>query len=235
MMQMTSTKRPAQERGHTQLEWLESWHSFSFADYFDPDHHSFRTLRVINDDFVGPGQGFPEHPHRNMEILTYVVSGQLSHRDSMGHTRTVGPGQVQYMSAGAGVSHSEFNASPTQSVHLLQIWIMPHANGLRPTYAEWTAAADAAGPLTLIASPEKRKGSLTLRQDASIYLGKLAEGKSVTHATQAERGLWLQMIAGELEVNGETLGAGDGLAVEGSSSCEMTARSAAEFLLFDLA
>jgi redox-sensitive bicupin YhaK (pirin superfamily) len=232
MMQMTATKRPAQERGHTQLEWLDSWHSFSFGDYFDPAHHSFRTLRVINDDLVGPGRGFPEHPHRNMEILTYVISGQLSHRDSMGHTRTVGPGQVQYMSAGAGVSHSEFNASPTQPVHFLQIWMMPHANGLRPGYAEWS---ESPGPLVLIASPEERKGSLTLRQDASIYLGKLGEGESVAHATQSDRGLWLQIISGELEVNGETLQPGDGLAMEGILSCELVARAAAQFLLFDLA
>ncbi len=235
MTQRTALKRPAAERGHTEIAWLNSWHTFSFGDYEDPDHHSFRALRVINEDRVAPGHGFPTHPHRNMEILSYIVSGELTHRDSMGHTRTVGPGQVQYMSAGSGVSHSESNDSPTEPVHLLQIWINPHAHGLRPAYAEWSPAPDSDEPLTLIASAEGGGTSLALRQDVTIYLGKLGEGKSICHDTYVDRGVWFQVISGELTVNGLSLGVGDGLALEGVDSCEIEADSTTLFLLFDLA
>jgi redox-sensitive bicupin YhaK (pirin superfamily) len=235
MIQTSSSKRSAQDRGRTQLSWLESSHTFSFGDYRDPDHHSFRSLRVINEDVVAPGHGFPQHAHRNMEIVTFVVSGELTHQDSMGHTKSVGAGGMQYMSAGSGLTHSEFNASKTNPVHFLQIWITPHALGLKPAYAEWSGAAQDRGPLTLIASGEKREGALALRQDATIQLGKLAAGESFTYRTQPDRGLWFQMIEGELEVNGESLRAGDGLAVEGVSQCELTAARGARFLLFDLA
>ena len=234
MTQTTTAKRLSGERGHTELDWLDSWHSFSFADYHDPEHHSFRALRVINEDRVAPGRGFPQHPHRDMEILTYVVSGHLSHRDSMGHVKTVGPGQVQYMSAGGGLTHSEYNASASEPVHFLQIWIVPHAHGLRPAYAEWARPQDSGGALALIAAPEENRGSLTVRQDVSIYLGKLKRGESTIHSTRPDRGIWLQMISGETQANEESLQAGDGLALEGISACEIMAETDAEFLLFDL-
>jgi len=166
--------------------------------------------------------------------LTYVISGELSHKDSMGHARTVKPGQVQYMSAGAGVRHSEWNGSKTEPVHFLQIWIMPHAHGLRPAYAEWAPPAKPER-LALVAGPEERKGSLHLRQDVSLYIGTLAKGEKVVHPTRPDRGLWVQVISGEIEVGGEALQAGDGLTLEGLDSCEITAQSAAKFLLFDLA
>jgi hypothetical protein len=169
-----------------------------------------------------------------MEILTYVISGELTHRDSMGHTRTVGAGQVQYMSAGSGVTHSEFNGSTTAPVHLLQIWIFPRARGLKPDYREWSAPQKPSGPLALIASPDGREGSLPIRQDAEFYVGELKAGESVTHGTRAGRGLWLQVISGELGVGGERLAAGDGLAVEGATAAEIRAESDARFLLFDL-
>lgn len=232
-MTTQASKRPARERGHTDIAWLDSRHTFSFGDYHDPGHQAFRTLRVINEDRVAPGHGFPEHPHRDMEILSYIVSGQLSHRDSMGHTRTVGPGQVQYMSAGAGVTHSEFNASAAEPVHFLQIWIVPRARGLKPLYAEWSPGRDE--PLALIASPEESEGSLTVRQDISIYAGKLRAGEKAAHRTRPGRGLWVQVISGELEVEGGKLLPGDGLALEGVVSCELIARTEARFLLFDLA
>ena len=235
MIETTMTKRPAEERGQTKFPWLESSHTFSFGGYRDPEQHSFRSLRVINDDVVAAGHGFPEHPHQNMEILTYVVSGELSHRDSMGHTRTIGAGHVQYMGAGNGLTHSEFNGSGTKPVHFLQIWIMPHAIGVKPAYEEWFVAPDDRGPLALVASGENREGSITLRQDASVYLGKLGAGETLEHRTQPDRGLWFQMIEGEIEINGEVLRAGDGLAVEGVSVCEIVSRAGAEFLLFDLA
>jgi quercetin 2,3-dioxygenase len=235
MIETTTTKRPAEERGQTKFPWLESSHTFSFGGYRDPEHHSFRSLRVINDDIVAPGHGFPEHPHQNMEIITYVISGELSHRDSLGHTRTVGAGHVQYMGAGSGLTHSEFNGSSTKPVHFLQIWITPHALGVKPAYAEWFVAPDDRGPLTLIAAGEKREGALVLRQDATIQLGKLGGGESLVYRTQPERGVWFQMIEGEMEVNGESLKAGDGLAIEGVSQCDLTAGEAAVFLLFDLA
>ena len=231
----TSLKRPADERGHTDISWLDSRHTFSFGDYHDPDHHNFRALRVINDDTVAPGHGFPPHPHRDMEILSYLVSGELAHRDSLGHTRTVTAGQVQYMSAGSGVTHSEFNASATESVHFLQIWIVPRARGLQPDYREWSPPAQASGPLTLIASPEGRDASLPIRQDVEIHLGALKAGESVRHGTRTERGLWFQVISGEVSVGDERLVAGDGFALEGVTSAVVTAHADARFLLFDLA
>jgi redox-sensitive bicupin YhaK (pirin superfamily) len=228
-------KRPANQRGHTQIEWLDSWHTFSFADYDDPGHRSFRSLRVINDDRVAPGHGFPLHPHRDMEIISYIVSGELTHSDSMGHTRTVGPGQVQYMSAGTGVRHSEFNNSAAAPVHLLQIWITPNARNLQPAYAEWSPPLGSVSPLVPITSPDGADAGLTIHQDARIYVGTLAKDEAFTHPTRPERGLWLQMIAGDVVVEQEHLRAGDGLAVEGVSSCEIAAKNPARFLLFDLA
>jgi len=234
MTTITSTKRPANERGHAAMAWLESWHTFSFADYVDPDHQHFYALRVINEDYIAPMRGFPTHPHREMEILTYVISGQLTHRDSMGNARTVHAGQVQYMSAGHGVTHSESNDSPTEPVHLLQIWIFPRFHGGAPIYGEWSPPEKRTGPLSLIASPVGKDGVLALRQDAEIYLGEFKSGQTAVHATEPHRGLWFQVISGGLTVGGEELAAGDGLAVEDASSCEITAKSDARFLLFDL-
>jgi redox-sensitive bicupin YhaK (pirin superfamily) len=234
MTTTTLDKRPADQRGHTEIGWLDSWHTFSFADYDDPAHRSFRSLRVINDDRVAPGHGFPMHPHRDMEIVSYIVSGELTHSDSMGHTRTMHAGQAQYMSAGTGVTHSEFNNSSSAPVHLLQIWITPRARGLKPAYAEWSPLQNPSA-LVLIASPDGKDSSLTIRQDAQIHLGTLAKGEAITHSTRPERGLWLQMITGEIVVDRKHLHAGDGLAIEGISSCEIIAKNSAHFLLFDLA
>ena len=231
---MTFTKRPAQARGHTTMAWLDSWHTFSFADYVDPDHEFFRALRVINEDYIAPMRGFPMHPHREMEILTYVVSGRLTHRDSMGNARTVHAGQVQYMSAGHGVTHSESNESPTAPVHLLHIWIIPAIRDGTPVYGEWSPPENRTGPLTLIAAPKGGNGVLTLRQDAEIYLGEFKAGQTAVHATKPHRGLWFQVISGGLTVDGEELAAGDGLEIENASSCEIVAKSDARFLLFDL-
>jgi redox-sensitive bicupin YhaK (pirin superfamily) len=234
MTTTTFTKRPANERGHAEMGWLDSWHSFSFADYYDPAHQHFRTLRVINEDVVAAGRGFPMHPHREMEILTYVISGQLTHRDSMGNSRTVHAGQVQYMSAGQGVAHREMNDSTTEPVHLLQIWIFPNLHGGKPLYGEWTPPVDRTGPLTLVAGADVEKGVLTLRQNAKLFLGELKAGQTATHATEEYRGLWLQVISGELNVGGEYLAPGDGLAVEDVTTCDIAARSDSKFLLFDL-
>jgi len=231
---MTFTKRPAQARGHTTMAWLDSWHTFSFADYVDPDHEFFRALRVINEDYIAPMRGFPMHPHREMEILTYVISGQLTHRDSMGNAKTVHAGQVQYMSAGHGVTHSEANESATAPAHILQIWIIPAIRGGTPVYGEWSPPKNRTGPLTLIAAPKGEDGVLSLRQNTEIYLGELKAGQTATHVTGAHRGLWLQVISGELTVGEEELAPGDGLEVEHVASCEITAKSDARFLLFDL-
>ncbi|MCE0496983.1 MAG: pirin family protein [Methylacidiphilales bacterium] len=231
---MTSNKRPARARGHAAMGWLESWHTFSFADYDDPDHDQFRALRVINEDYIAPQRGFPTHPHREMEILTYVISGQLTHRDSMGNARTVRAGQVQYMSAGQGVTHSESNDSPTEPAHILQIWIFPAVRGGTPAYGEWSPPKKRKGPLTLIAAPGGGEDALALRQNAEIYLGELQAGQTATHVTGTHRGLWVQMISGELTAGGEELAAGDGLAIEHVSSCEFATKTDARFLLFDL-
>jgi redox-sensitive bicupin YhaK (pirin superfamily) len=216
------------------MAWLDSWHTFSFADYYDPDHQLFRALRVINEDVIAPGRGFPMHPHREMEILTYVISGQLTHRDSMGNARTVHAGQVQYMSAGHGVTHSESNNSATEPSHILQIWIFPAWHGGKPAYGDWSPPEKRSGPLTLAASSDGRDGSLTLRQNAELYVGELPAGRSASHATEPHRGLWVQVISGTLTAGGEALAAGDGLAVENVSSFEIKAKTDARFLLFDL-
>jgi redox-sensitive bicupin YhaK (pirin superfamily) len=234
MNTITSTKRPAKARGHFKIDWLDSRHSFSFGDYYDPEQQGFRELRVINEDYIAPRRGFPMHPHRDMEILTYVISGQLTHRDSMGNARTVHAGQAQYMSAGYGITHSEMNDSPAEAAHILQIWILPKSRGDKPVYAEWSPAKTNPEPLTLVASPDGRNGSLTLRQNAEIYFGELRAGQTADHATQPQRGLWLQVISGNPKVSGEELSAGDGLAIENTSSCEIAAKTDARFLFFDL-
>jgi redox-sensitive bicupin YhaK (pirin superfamily) len=232
---MQATKRPADARGTTRLDWLDSRHSFSFGEYYDPAHMGFRALRVINDDVIAPGQGFGKHPHRDAEILTYVLEGRLQHRDSMGNGSAIEAGDLQYMSAGTGVAHSEFNASHDEQVHLLQIWILPDRSGGAPRYAERALGAEAKrNALTLVYAGRPRDGAVEIRADADVFVGRLDAGARVTHATTPGRGLWLHGISGEVRAAGEVIGAGDGLAVEGAQALEIEGSSDAEFLLFDL-
>jgi quercetin 2,3-dioxygenase len=233
---MKVSKRPAEARGTTRFDWLDSRHSFSFGDYYDPDHMGFRALRVINDDWIEPGRGFGQHPHRDAEILSYVLDGRLQHRDSMGNGSVIEAGDLQYMSAGNGVLHSEFNPSRDERAHLLQIWILPDGHGGAPRYAE-KALGDAAKPnaLTLLFSGEPRDSAVEIRADADVYVGKLDAGERVSHRIAPGRGAWLHQIAGTIDVGGETLGPGDGAAIEDASAIDIASRSDAEFLLFDLA
>src|SRR5438477_7291849 len=224
------TLRPAEERGHAQHGWLDSWHTFSFADYHDPAHTGFRQLRVINEDFVRPGAGFPTHPHADMEIVTYVLEGALRHQDSMGTGSVIRPGEVQRMSAGTGVTHSEYNASASERVHLLQIWILPERRGLRPEYEQKTFAATD-GELRLVASHDGADGSLAIHQDAKILAGTIRD--SVQYDLQPTRYAWLQVARGSLDINGEKLGAGDGAAIENEQALTLRGQDA-EVLLFDL-
>jgi redox-sensitive bicupin YhaK (pirin superfamily) len=228
------TLRKSNERGHAQHGWLESYHTFSFADYYDSAHTHFQDLRVINEDFLAPEMGFGMHPHRDMEIITYVVSGTLRHSDSMGHTAVMRAGDVQRISAGTGILHSEVNASATEPVHLLQIWIFPDHKNATPSYAEKSFAQAAPGKLHLIASKTGRDGSISINQDAGLYLGKLAAGDAVQQKIGAKRHAWLQLIKGDLDVSGASLHAGDALASSDEVSLAITAVTPAEFLLFDL-
>ncbi|MGB9105772.1 MAG: pirin family protein, partial [Terriglobales bacterium] len=205
------TLRPAAERGHFDHGWLNTYHTFSFADYHDPRHTHFRGLRVINEDTVQPGGGFGAHPHRDMEIITYILEGALAHKDSMGTGSTIVPGDVQRMSAGTGVLHSEFNHSRDELVHLLQIWIFPDERGLKPSYEQKTfAAEEKLNRLRLVASPDASDGSVILHSDARVYGSLLEPGASVTHALAQGRGAWIQVVSGAIEVNGKWLAAGDG-------------------------
>ena len=226
--------RRSDERGHTKIGWLDSRHSFSFGEYYDPKHMAFRSLRVINDDRVAPGMGFGTHPHRDMEILTYVVSGQLQHRDSMGNGRVIQPGELQAMSAGSGVTHSEFNPSRTEPSHFLQIWVLPRERGLTPSYAEWKPVNSDEG-LTLLGSPDGTDGSVVIHQDARLYRGELSAGQAIIHHTESTRGLWVQLIRGQVEVANQTLLPGDSVSVEQASELTVTATEPSTFLLFDLA
>lgn len=230
------TIRRSEDRGHADHGWLDARHSFSFAGYYDPAHMGFRTLRVINQDRVAPGGGFPTHPHRDMEIFTYVLEGALQHRDSMGNGRILRPGQIQLMSAGSGVTHSEFNPSTSEPLHLLQIWIHPHTRGLEPGYTEWQPAPEAeALPKVLIISPDGRDMSATIHQDADIYRIKLAPGESIDHPLAAGRGLWLQLIRGEATLQGEILRPGDAASSEAEGLYQLKAGpQPVEALLFDL-
>jgi quercetin 2,3-dioxygenase len=230
---MISIRRAA-ERGHFDHGWLNTYHTFSFADYHDPAHMGFRSLRVLNDDRVSPGQGFGEHRHRDMEIVSYVLEGALAHKDSMGNSGVIRPGDVQKMSAGTGVQHSEFNGSRTEPVHFLQIWIVPEVRGIAPAYEQKTFPPDTRrGKLRLIGSRDGRDGSVTIRQDVDAFASVLEDGQSVRHALAPGRHAWLHVAEGELELNGNRLAEGDGAAV--SSESELTiAGKGAEFLLFDL-
>jgi redox-sensitive bicupin YhaK (pirin superfamily) len=229
------TVRRAAERGHTRIDWLDSWHTFSFGDYYDPQHIEFRTLRVINEDFVAPGKGFGTHPHRDMEIVTYVLDGALEHRDSLGNGSVIRPGEIQRMSAGTGIRHSEFNGSSSETVHLLQIWIMPERGGLPPGYEQRALPAGVRGGLQVIASRDGRAGSVTIHQDAAIHAAQLATGASVEHPLAAGRHAWVQVARGALTVNGQALHAGDGAAVSSERAVQLRADADAEVLLFDLA
>lgn len=228
-------KRLAAQRGTTELGWLHSRHTFSFGNYFDPDHMGFRGLRVINDDVVEPGQGFGEHPHRDAEIFSYVLEGELEHKDSMGNGRVIKAGDLQYISAGRGVLHSEFNPSRKNRVHFLQIWLKPRMGGGEPRYAEKTLGKDAKpNGLTLLFAGDPRDGAVEIRADADVYVGKLDAGKRLSHRPVAGRGQWVHVIAGELTLLGETLKPGDGLAIENAALLEFQGRTGSQFLLFDL-
>jgi len=229
------TLRPADERGHADHGWLNSYHTFSFANYYDPKHMGFRSLRVLNDDRVAPGKGFGAHGHRDMEIISYVMEGSLAHKDSMGNGSTIRPGDVQRMSAGTGVRHSEKNSSPTEAVHLLQIWILPHTVGLDPSYEQKAFTEDdRRNNLRLIASSDGKEGSVVIHQDASLYASIIEQGANVTHLMPETRYGWLQVARGAVDVNGEPADQGDGAVIVGESKIEIAAREPAEILLFDL-
>jgi redox-sensitive bicupin YhaK (pirin superfamily) len=228
------TIRRAKDRGHFDHGWLNTFHTFSFADYHDPAHMGFRSLRVLNDDRVAPGEGFGEHRHRDMEIVSYVLEGALAHRDSMGNSGVIRPGDVQKMSAGTGVQHSEFNGSRSEPVHFLQIWIVPEVRGIAPAYEQKTFPPETRrGKLRLIGSRDGRDGSVTIRQDVDAYASVLEDGQNVRHPLAPGRSAWLHVAEGELELNGNRLAVGDGAAVSGESELTIAGKGA-EFLLFDL-
>ncbi len=226
--------RKSAERGRANHGWLDTYHTFSFANYFDPQHMSFRSLRVINDDRVQGGGGFDTHPHRDMEIITYVLDGALQHRDSMGHEAVMRAGDVQRISAGTGIQHSEFNASERDPVHLLQIWMLPERKGLTPGYAEKSFASAPDGQLTLLTSKDGRDGSIRINQDADLFLAKLKAGDKVAHPLLPGRHAWVQVAVGEVTVNGHTLTAGDGAALSDEPAVEIIGRAPAQVLVFDL-
>ncbi len=230
------TVRRSAERGHFDHDWLDTYHTFSFGDYDDPAHMGFRTLRVINEDRVAAGGGFPPHGHRDMEIVTYVLSGALEHRDSMGNGGVIRPGDVQRMSAGTGVRHSEMNASKTEPVHLLQIWIVPERVGLPPSYEQkHFSAEERHGRLRVIASRDAAEGSVTIHQDARIFATLLERGGSVTARLAPGRHAWVQVARGAIDLDGQELEQGDAAAASDEASLTLTARDPAEVLLFDLA
>jgi redox-sensitive bicupin YhaK (pirin superfamily) len=230
------TIRKSDDRGRANHGWLDTHFTFSFADYFDPEHVQFRTLRVLNDDRVAGGGGFPMHPHRDMEIVTYVLEGALEHRDSIGNGSVIKPGDVQYMSAGTGVTHSEANASKTEPVHLYQIWMMPDKRGQKPAYDQKNfTETEKRGKLRLVASPDGREGSVKIRQDNELYATVLGEGESVKHALKPDRHAYVQVARGSVKLNGKRLDTGDGAAISAEKSLELTGVKDAEVLLFDLA
>jgi redox-sensitive bicupin YhaK (pirin superfamily) len=231
------TIRRSDERGHADHGWLDSRHTFSFANYYDPKHTGFRTLRVINEDCVAPGAGFPTHPHRDMEIISYVLEGGLEHRDSMGNGSVIRPGEVQRMSAGTGVTHSEYNDSQDDPVRFLQIWILPATKGGPPGYEQKQFGDERRGRLRLVASADGREGSVRINQDASLYASLLDAGEQVEHGLAPDRHAWLQLVSGAVELSGERLTAGDGAAISanGAQSLSIKAAQGSELLLFDLA
>jgi len=232
---MTMQIRRAGERGHFNHGWLDTSHTFSFADYYDPLHMGYRVLRVINEDRVAAGRGFGVHPHHDMEIVTYVLEGELAHRDSMGTGSVIKPGEVQRMSAGTGVTHSEMNPSPTAPVHFLQIWIMPDRNGYPPSYEQKAYSEDERrNTLRLVASPDGRDGSVTIHQNATISAGLLAAGARVEHVLAKQRFAWVQVTRGAIELEGTRLAAGDGASLHGPGTLAITGVEDGELLVFDL-
>ena len=230
------TVRKAGERGHAQHGWLDSFHTFSFADYYDPQHMGFRALRVINEDRVQPAQGFGRHSHRDMEIVTYVIEGALAHQDSLGNGSVIRPGDVQRMSAGRGISHSEYNHSESELVHFLQIWLLPEKEGLPPSYEQkHFSESERAGRLRLVASRDAREGSVRVHQDVALYAGLLAAGEKASLALAPGRHAWVQVVRGALDLDGTVLAAGDGAAVSSASRLDVAARAPSELLVFDLA
>ena len=228
------TIRQAKDRGHANHGWLDTWHTFSFANYYDPQHLGVSALRVINDDTVTPGMGFGTHGHRDMEIISYVLSGALEHKDSMGHGSVIHPGEVQRMSAGTGVRHSEYNASVTESVNFLQIWIVPDKTGVKPAYEQKDFSEGMKGRLCLVASPDGKDGSLIIHQDVRLYIARLSDGDDVTHSLGATRVVYLHLAKGGATVNGVELSGGDGVKIEEEDSVVIRANDTTEILLFDL-
>jgi redox-sensitive bicupin YhaK (pirin superfamily) len=228
------TIRKANERGHADHGWLNSYHTFSFADYHDPQWLGFRDLRVINDDTVAAGAGFGRHPHRDMEILSYVLDGELEHQDSMGNGRIIKPGEFQYLAAGTGVVHSEYNPSKQAPVHFLQIWIQPDKSGARPSYGEKSCANAAPGRLHLIASKTGREDSLRINQDADLWLAKFSDDQTVTYELKPKRHAWVHVAEGGVILNGKRLNGGDAAAVSGESKLELAGNGKAQVLVFDL-
>jgi hypothetical protein len=226
--------RRANERGHANHGWLDSYHTFSFADYHDPQHMGYRSLRVINEDRVEGGQGFDTHPHRDFEIISYVVSGALKHEDSMGHAAVMRTGEVQRISAGTGIAHSEFNNSPTEPVHFLQIWLLPSRRGLPPDYAQQSFSDSPPSGLTLVCSGDGRSGSITINQDVDLFIGRLDPKERVRHPLREHRHAWVQLIEGDLDLNGNRLSPSDGASLDDESELRLESTRGAHFLLFDL-
>lgn len=230
------TLRKSNERGHANHGWLEAKHSFSFADYYNPDHMGFRVLRVINEDKIKGAQGFGTHPHRDMEIVTYLLAGALEHKDSMGTGSVIRPGELQYMSAGSGVLHSEFNHSKTEAAHLLQIWLLPNEKGAAPRYDQKSfSPEEKTGKLKLIVSPDGREGSIGIRQNANIYVSILKPGQTTQLTLSKDRYAWVQVAKGKLELNGKSLEQGDGAAISDETRLDFkSVDTESEFLVFDL-
>ena len=228
--------RKSTDRGHADHGWLKSWHTFSFSSYQDSQHMQFRALRVMNEDQVAPGQGFGTHPHNDMEIVTYILSGELEHRDSMGHGEILQAGEFQRMTAGTGVTHSEFNPSATEPVHLYQIWLYPERKGLMPDYEQKRfSPEDRLNRFQLVASPDPNNGSLMIHQNARILLGDIRAAQSLSYGISADRHVWLQVLRGEITINGVHLHSGDGLAVSDEPSLTLEGVADSELMLFDLA
>jgi len=228
-------KRPSNDRGHANFGWLDSYHTFSFANYYDPQHMSFRSLRVINEDRVAGGGGFDTHPHRDMEIVTYVLSGALQHRDSLGNSEVIKAGDVQRMTAGAGIQHSEFNYSPIEPVHLLQIWLLPEKKGLRPGYEQKSILGLQPGTWSTVAAKEPGEGTLKIHQDVTLSAGKLTPDKGLNYTLSPGRHAWVQVVEGPVTLNGVTLESGDGAAVSDEKQLSFSTSSKGHLLLFDLA
>lgn len=230
------TVRRSEERGHANHGWLDSYHTFSFASYYDPDNMGFRDLRVINQDRVAAGMGFPTHPHRDMEIISYVLDGALEHKDTLGTTAVIRPGEVQRMTAGTGIAHSEYNHSKSDPAHFMQIWIQPEKKGLQPGYEQkMYTDEEKRGNLRLVASRDGRNGSVTIHQDVDLYATLLEPGEKVVHPIKNGRNVWVQVARGQIKLNNLPLKAGDGAAISDENTVTLEGTKAAEVLLFDLA